>query len=69
MQPMAEFIESHTTTVPLRDGTHMRIRPIIPEDKDRLIEGFERMSSESKFRYPIQCPNQFTIAPWIGPMK
>jgi GNAT superfamily N-acetyltransferase len=48
--PTQEFIESHATIVPLNDGTRMLVRPIVPEDKDLLVEGFARLSPESRFR-------------------
>lgn len=35
--------------VELRDGTRALIRPIGPEDRDRLKEGFESSSPESRF--------------------
>jgi GNAT superfamily N-acetyltransferase len=48
--PTEEFIESHATIVPLKDGTRMLVRPIVPDDKDLLVEGFARLSPESRFR-------------------
>ncbi|MBI4259577.1 MAG: GNAT family N-acetyltransferase [Actinobacteria bacterium] len=35
---------------PLRDGTLVLIRPILPGDKDRLREGFSRLSDGSRYR-------------------
>src|SRR5437868_3966984 len=34
----------------LPDGTEIRIRPIGPEDRDALAEGFEKLSPESRYR-------------------
>ena len=34
----------------LRDGSRILIRPIEPGDKDKLVEGFERLSPESRYR-------------------
>lgn len=34
----------------LADGTRLRIRPIRPDDKQRLVEGFEQLSPESRYR-------------------
>jgi GNAT superfamily N-acetyltransferase len=34
----------------LRDGTPVLIRPIVPEDKERLRRGFRRLSAQSKLR-------------------
>ena len=36
--------------VAVRDGVRVRVRPIRPEDKDRIVEGMERLSSESRYR-------------------
>ena len=32
----------------LRDGRPVALRPVVPEDRDRLAEGFEELSSESR---------------------
>lgn len=45
-----DFIRRRTTEVALRDGTRIRIRPIVPEDKAHLVAGFARMSPESRYR-------------------
>lgn len=45
-----EFVRRRTTEVALRDGTSVRIRPIVPEDKALLVEGFRRLSPESRYR-------------------
>src|SRR5690349_18868808 len=37
-------------TVALRDGSQILIRPVEPGDKDKLLEGFERLSPESRYR-------------------
>jgi len=34
----------------LRDGTEITVRPITPEDRPALAEGFERLSPESRYR-------------------
>ncbi len=34
----------------LRDGTRILVRPILPQDKDRLREGFTRLSRASRYR-------------------
>jgi GNAT superfamily N-acetyltransferase len=52
-----EFVRRRTTEVVLRDGTRVRLRPILPEDKALLVEGFRRLSPESRYRRfmtPIQ---------------
>jgi GNAT superfamily N-acetyltransferase len=45
-----EFVRKRTTDVVLRDGTRVRLRPIVPDDKQRLIEGFQRLTPESRYR-------------------
>jgi len=34
----------------LRDGTRIVVRPILPQDKDRLRQGFARLSAQSRYR-------------------
>ncbi|MGZ4128030.1 MAG: N-acetyltransferase family protein [Actinomycetota bacterium] len=48
--PTEDFIERHSMTVKLNDGSRMLIRPIAPDDKGKMLEGFERLSEESRFR-------------------
>jgi GNAT superfamily N-acetyltransferase len=45
-----EFIERRSAVVALRDGTPALIRPIVAEDKDRLRDGFARLSPLSRYR-------------------
>src|SRR5438309_7665572 len=42
--------EPITLTLELRDGTSVLVRPIVPEDKDRLRRGFRRLSAQSRAR-------------------
>ena len=44
------FVRRRTIEVALRDGTMVRIRPIVPEDKDHILDGFRRLSPESRYR-------------------
>jgi GNAT superfamily N-acetyltransferase len=37
-------------TVAIRDGTQIVLRPIRPDDKQELKEGFERLSPESRYK-------------------
>ena len=47
-----EYIARHTAEVPLRDGGRVVVRPITPEDRDALREGFARLSDASRrFRF------------------
>jgi RimJ/RimL family protein N-acetyltransferase len=45
-----DFVRRRTIEVALRDGTLVRIRPILPEDKDHILDGFRRLSPESRYR-------------------
>ncbi len=45
-----EFVRSRTTEVALPDGGLVRVRPIVPEDKAVIVEGFRRLSPESRYR-------------------
>jgi GNAT superfamily N-acetyltransferase len=44
------FIERHTVEVWLHDGERIVVRPVVPEDKELLLEGFNRASEESRYR-------------------
>ena len=39
-----------TVSTTLRDGTPVLVRPIRPDDRDRLAAGFRRLSPESRYR-------------------
>ncbi len=43
------FIRSRTVTVELADGTPVRVRPIVPADKERLVAGLRRLSPQSRY--------------------
>jgi RimJ/RimL family protein N-acetyltransferase len=45
-----ELIRRHTVDVTLADGGRIRLRPVVPDDKDRLVEGLRRLSPESRYR-------------------
>jgi len=47
---LEEFVRRRTTMVALQDGTRARLRPIVPDDKARLVGAFERLSPESRYR-------------------
>jgi GNAT superfamily N-acetyltransferase len=47
---LEEFVRRRTTTVALQDGTRVRLRPIVPDDKARLVGAFDRLSPESRYR-------------------
>lgn len=47
---VAQDVGDDGQIVQLRDGTKALIRPIGPDDRERLREGFESSSEESRFR-------------------
>lgn len=48
--PLDAFIAENTHEFSLRDGTHLRVRPIHPDDKEALRAGFERLSPAARYR-------------------
>lgn len=42
--------ERYRTTASLKDGTRVQLRPIRPEDKDRLQAGLKRLSRDSVYK-------------------
>ncbi len=44
------FIGARTAVLALPGGGRIRIRPIVPEDRDLLVWGFDHMSEESRYR-------------------
>lgn len=46
--PTQTFIDDHTAEVELGDGTPLVLRPITPDDKRLLADGFARLSPESR---------------------
>lgn len=54
------FIERRTTEAELLDGTRVRIRPIVPQDKERLVAAFERLSPESRYRRFLSPVDEIT---------
>lgn len=47
--PEYRYGESYQETVTLTDGQRVRIRPIRPSDKEMLLDGFERLSADSRY--------------------
>jgi GNAT superfamily N-acetyltransferase len=45
-----EFIRRRTVHLALRDGTRVLLRPVVPEDKVRLVQGLDRLSPASRYR-------------------
>ena len=46
--------------MPLRDGSHVRIRPVAADDKELLQRGLERLSPESSYRRFLVPRGRFT---------
>jgi RimJ/RimL family protein N-acetyltransferase len=44
------WVAARTSTVTLRDGSRVIIRPGLPADRDVLMQAFERLSPESRYR-------------------
>jgi GNAT superfamily N-acetyltransferase len=55
-----EFIRRRTTEVTLRDGTPVLLRPILPEDKAELLDGFRRLSPQSRYRRFLSPVDELT---------
>jgi GNAT superfamily N-acetyltransferase len=48
--PDDSFVRSRTSLISLRDGTRVKVRPVVPEDKQRFLDGFARLSPSSRYR-------------------
>ena len=44
-----DFVERSAFRAELKDGSHVRIRPIAPKDKERIAKGWEGLSSETRY--------------------
>jgi GNAT superfamily N-acetyltransferase len=55
-----EFVRRRTTEATLRDGTRVLLRPILPEDKAELLDGFRRLSPESRYRRFLSPVDELT---------
>jgi GNAT superfamily N-acetyltransferase len=44
------FVGARTAVLALRDGGRIRIRPIVPEDRELIRWGFDHLSDESRYR-------------------
>lgn len=47
---LAEMVARHTSIVKLADGTRIRIRPIVPDDREQLGRAVENASPELRYR-------------------
>jgi len=57
---MANFIESHTSEVSLRDGTTITVRPIAEDDGDALREAFLTVSEASRYMRFLRSMDRLT---------
>lgn len=48
-EDLREFVERHTFRATLDDGTPIRIRPLLPEDREKLAEGMKQLSPTSRY--------------------
>jgi RimJ/RimL family protein N-acetyltransferase len=55
-----DFVRRHTVDVTVRDGGHIRLRPVLPEDKDRLVAGLQRLSPQSRYRRFLSPVNELS---------
>ncbi|MGH9849558.1 MAG: GNAT family N-acetyltransferase [Blastocatellia bacterium] len=46
----SEFMQYQNALIFLRDGTPVRIRPLLAEDKAELARAFERLSTQSRYQ-------------------
>jgi GNAT superfamily N-acetyltransferase len=52
VSPIADeaFVRGRTSVMSLRDGSRVKIRPVLPGDKQRFLDGFARLSPASRYR-------------------
>jgi GNAT superfamily N-acetyltransferase len=55
-----DFIAAHTMTTLLPSGIRVKVRPVLPEDKEVLVEGMRRMSPESRYRRFMTSTSRLT---------
>ncbi len=48
-QEVDDFVERSAFFATLKDGTSIRIRPIAPKDKERIAQGWEHLSTETRY--------------------
>ena len=57
-----QFGQDYQETVRLTDGRRVFLRPIVPDDRELLLRGFERLSPESRYRRFMTSKNRLTEA-------
>ena len=59
---VAEVLDAAAERVRLRDGSEVRIRPVVPADRKLFVEGFERFGMESRQARFLGLKKQLTEA-------
>jgi RimJ/RimL family protein N-acetyltransferase len=54
--------DDYRETVDLSDGTKVRLRPVRPDDKQLMLEAWERLSPDSRYRRFFSAKTQLTPA-------
>lgn len=55
-----EYVEHLAFTAELGDGTPVRVRPLAPKDRERVVEGWEHLSAQSRFLRFMQTKSSLT---------
>lgn len=55
-----DFIASRTTEIRLAGGLLVRLRPIVPGDREELARGYAQLSEESRVRRFLAAPSHLT---------
>jgi GNAT superfamily N-acetyltransferase len=48
VEPSADFVARHSTDLTLRNGDRVRLRPVLPSDREGIAAAYGRLSQESK---------------------
>ena len=48
VEPSADFVARHSAELTLRSGDRVRLRPVLPSDRDGIAAAYGRLSRESK---------------------
>jgi len=56
------WVSARSSSVALRDGGKVLVRPVLPEDKDDLRRGFDALSEQSRYRRFMGALSRLTDA-------
>ena len=59
-EDLTSFLESHSFTATLSDGTRVLVRPVGPDDKEALVAGLREMSPQSRILRFLQLRSGFS---------